>query len=128
MIKVFSVAVIGTVSFVLLKKYSPEFTVVSEIGAVIFLIFFIYPHVCDLIDLIKTYGTDSGINNEYMNIIVKALGISLVTQFSSDMCKDAGETALASKTEFAGKVIMIASSVPIIKTLFELTVRLIDAG
>ena len=68
MIKVFSVAVIGAVSFVLLKKYSPEFTVVSEIGAVIFLIFFIYPYLCDLIDLIKIYGTDSGINNEYMNI------------------------------------------------------------
>jgi len=97
MIKIFSVAVIGAVSFVLLKKYSPEFTVIFEIGAVVFLIFFIYPYLCDLIDLIKTYGADSGVNAEYINIIVKALGISLVTQFSSDMCKDAGETALASK-------------------------------
>ncbi len=128
MMKIFSVALIGAVSFVLLKKYSPEFTVAAEIGAVIFLLFFIYPYLCELIDLVKTYGEDSLVDTEYINIIVKALGISLVTQFCSDMCKDAGETALASKTEFAGKVIMLVSCVPIIKTLFELTVRLIDTG
>ncbi|MBR5232714.1 MAG: hypothetical protein IKW03_00760 [Clostridia bacterium] len=128
MIKIFGLAVVGAVTFILLKKYSPEFTVLFETGAAIFIFLFVYPHLCEFIDVVKTYGNDSGISSEYINIIIKALGISIVTQFSSDMCKDAGETALATKTEFAGKMIMMASVLPIIKTLFELTLRIIDAG
>ena len=69
MIKIFGVAVVGAVSFLLLKKYSPEFTVLYEIGAVVFLILLVYPHLCDIIDMIKTYATDSGIEISYINII-----------------------------------------------------------
>ena len=126
--KIVGVAVTGAVSYLILKKYSSEFTVLFEIGAVIFLFLYVYPYLCEIVDLIKNYGTDSGIDSAYINIIVKALGISLVTQFSSDLCKDAGENALASKTEFAGKIVMLASALPIIRSLFELTVRIIDAG
>ena len=128
MMKIVGVAVTGAVSYLILKKYSSEFTVLFEIGAVIFLFLYVYPYLCEIVDLIKNYGTDSGIDSAYINIIVKALGISLVTQFSSDLCKDAGENALASKTEFAGKIVMLASALPIIRSLFELTVRIIDAG
>ena len=125
MIKIFGLAVVGAVTFILLKKYSPEFTVLFETGAAIFVFLFVYPHLCELIDVVKTYGEGSGISSEYINIIIKALGISIVTQFSSDMCKDAGETAIASKVELAGRVLIISLSIPIISTLLETMIKLL---
>ena len=128
MIKVFSIAVISTVSYALIKKYSPEYTLIAELAAVILVILLAYPYLCDLLDLINDYSNDIGIDSAYIKIILKALGIALVTQLTTDMCKDAGENALATKTEFAGKILMLSTSIPMIKALIELTVKIIDAS
>ena len=41
------------------------------------------------------------------------------------MCKDAGETAIASKIELAGRILIIAMSIPIISTLLETIIKIL---
>lgn len=40
-------------------------------------------------------------------------------EFASNLCIDAGEKAIASKVEFAGKLIIVTMAIPIIETLIE---------
>ncbi len=59
----------------------------------------------------------------YGPVLMKALGISLLTQTAADVCRDAGESAIAGKVEFGGKVLLLLCGLP----LFEYTVALLDS-
>ncbi len=56
----------------------------------------------------------------YLPTLVKALGIALAVQITSDICKDAGEGALSERIELFGKAEILLLSIPLIKNLFKL--------
>ena len=60
----------------------------------------------------------SGIKSEYVSIILKVTGIAYITQIGSEICKDAGESAIGTKIEIAGKVLIAAACLPLVTTLF----------
>ena len=48
----------------------------------------------------------------YIDVVFRALGICLLTQLAADTCRDAGESAIASKMELAGKITVLTLAVP----------------
>ena len=64
--------------------------------------------------------TDSTGFSLYSSVILKSLGIGILAQTTADICRDSGETAIASKVEFAAKIIILLLAIPILKTLLEL--------
>ena len=115
MLKVAGVLLCEILIYTLLKQYKPEFAVISEAACAVVLIFMLGDEIRDALSVFQMFFENTGISEEYIAVLIKVLGISLVTQFSSDMCKDAGEGALASKVEFVGKVVITAAAVPVIK-------------
>lgn len=63
---------------------------------------------------------------EYGAILFKALGICLLTQLAADACKDAGESALASKAELAGKLMLLMLALPLFEKIAQLAASLIN--
>jgi stage III sporulation protein AD len=55
----------------------------------------------------------------YIRILLKIIGITYVTDFSSAICKDAGFSAIAGQIVMFGKIAILAISSPIILTLLE---------
>ena len=62
----------------------------------------------------------SGINQEYIKLIVKVIGISYVTEISSNICKENGFAALASAMEIYARISVAGLCIPVIVTLFEM--------
>lgn len=60
------------------------------------------------------------IEGEYIAVPAKALGIALVSQTVSDVCRDCGESSLAGKVELAGKAALLMLSLPLIKDMLSL--------
>ena len=58
-------------------------------------------------------------------ILLKKLGLSLVVETTSDICKDFGENSIASKIELFGKIELILISLPLIKKILDITKELI---
>ena len=127
MTKMFFTVISGVIVYVILKKYNPEYAVLAQISTIIIIFLLVYPHLCDIIDLIYEYSnlTDSDI--EYFSIVIKSLGIALIAQLASDICRDNGSGTLASQIEFAGKLMMITAAVPIINSLVRLTIQFTDS-
>ena len=48
-----------------------------------------------------------------------------MVEFGKDICKDAGESAIANKIEMAGKVIVVSVSIPVIASLIEIVSQII---
>ena len=63
--------------------------------------------------------------SELTEIVLKALGICIVAELGSQCCRDAGETAIATKVELAAKAALVLMSIPIFQTLLEVAGELL---
>ena len=63
---------------------------------------------------------DAGLEPQQTACITKAIGICCVTQLASDVCKDAGESAMSSAVMIAGKTALLVLSLPLIRPLRQL--------
>lgn len=70
---------------------------------------------------------DFGLPGEYFAAMLKITGIVYLMQFASDVCRDAGENAIAGKTELAGRAMILGVSIPVVKAVFEL-IRSVAGG
>ena len=67
-----------------------------------------------------------GLDEGYARILLKALAVCYITQLAADCCRDAGESAIASKIELAGKAAIVAVSLPVFTELAELVTGLVS--
>ena len=86
---------------------------------------FIFNELKSVISLINSLILNSSIDSSYIKIILKVIGISYLVEFGKDICKDAGESAIANKIEMAGKVIVVSVSIPVIASLIEIVSQII---
>jgi len=115
MVKIAGVVLCEIFIYSLLKQYKPEFCIFSQLGAAAVLVFLIGDELREALGIFDSLFSSGGISSEYISVIIKVLGITVITQVISDMCRDSGDTAAATKLEFAGKVIITAVSLPVIK-------------
>ena len=61
----------------------------------------------------------------YISSVMKALGIALAVQFASEICRDSGENAMASKLELIGKAEILLLCIPPIRDLLGLVSEMV---
>lgn len=118
-------AIVATILSIVLKQYKPEFsvaiTIMTSLLIFIFTIIQALPIITATIDM---FGR-TNLSSDYILILIKSLGLSFVTQLASDICKDAGESAIASKVELAGKVAILLLALPLFTKLLDIVYQLI---
>ena len=72
-----------------------------------------------LLSFIDEISKNTSVYN-YVPTLIKALGIALTVQITSDICKDAGEISLGERIELFGKVEILLISIPLVKNIFKL--------
>ena len=72
-----------------------------------------------IIELVQSLSNKLGVNTQFFAILLKITGIAYLSEFAVNICKDSGETAIASKVELASKILIISMSIPILATLLD---------
>ena len=126
-ITVIGMGIVGMVLAVLLKQYKPEYAigVGLAVGVTVFLMVLV--EALPIFDQIRSLFSNINVEFEYTSILFKALGICFVTQLASDACIDAGQTAIASNIEIAGRVAVLLISLPLFNVLLSIASQLINA-
>ncbi len=78
-----------------------------------------------IINMFNSLANKANVNNQFFSILLKITGIAFLTEFASSICKDSGETAIATKIDFGGKAIIIGMSIPIISALLDLIIKIL---
>ena len=61
-----------------------------------------------------------------MAILLKVIGICLLTEFTANTCRDAGSSALASNVTLAGKLMAAFSALPLYTEILNLVLSLLQ--
>ena len=124
-VKIVGVAIFAVIMIIILKSYRPEMalilSIVTGIGIMLYAIYKMTPVVNVLNELVNK----SGINTEFLMIIIKVIGISYIVEFGKNICVDAGQTSIATKLEMAGKVIIVVLTIPLISSLVNVLTGLV---
>ena len=97
--------------------------VVIATGVVILML--MHNEICEIVTMLKKLAERSNMPDGYIKLIIKVIGIGYITDFATSAIKDAGENALASKIEFAGKLSIVFLAMPLFTQLLDLITGLL---
>lgn len=116
------VAMIGVMAALLaipLRKEKAEFSMLLIMAACLLIGIMALWKMGDVIDFLRSLEQYLGEGKVYLKILLKMLGITYVAEFGANLCRDAGYNAVAGQIEFYGKLMILAVSMPILMTLFQ---------
>ena len=123
-LQIIGLAIVATVLIAVLKVQRPEIAIQISIVTGIIVFTMILGKVTAVIELLNSYAQKVNIDTIYLSTLLKIIGIAYVAEFGAEVCKDAGEGAIAAKVELAGKVVIIVLAVPIITSLMDLIISI----
>lgn len=122
-IKIIGIGLITLIITIILKEYKTEYKIFAVLigGAIILYLSFNY--LTGIINFIRQLNNSC--DTEFISILLKITGISILTEYAVSICKDSGESSIANKIDFGGKVIVISMSIPVISTTLETLTKLL---
>ena len=117
----------GALLSVTLKSYRPEYGLMTGIATGTLIILLTTQNFINVINEIGKIVNKTGINTEYFKITLKVIGISYITQFAVEVCKDAGENAIAAKVDAAGKICVMLLTIPVISGFLNMIINMLNA-
>ncbi len=121
-------AVLGAAAAVLalvVKNQRPELALVLSIAAGGLLVMLCLGQLEVIVGFVRDISNRYGISEDYLGIAIKVTGIAILADLAVQLCKDAGESAIASKVELGGKTAMIVLALPVIESLLTIVSGLI---
>lgn len=124
-ISICGVAIVASVSAIALKRNAPETSVVIAISAGVIIFVSVLSEITPLVNEVYKLVNTSGVSAEYGEILIKTVGICLACQFTSDSCRDAGQSSLATRVELAAKVTVVIISIPLFEKILGVAAELL---
>lgn len=125
MIQIISVGILATILSLTVGKEDMTWRFYIRLATALIIMLFIIGQLSSVIDTAAQLGERASVSTPYMNIVFKIIGVSYISEFGASLCKDAGEGAIASKIEFAGKVVILVTSAPVILALMDLITNML---
>lgn len=120
MFQIAAIGLAGTLLSLAVRGYRPEFSVYISITCGIVLFMSAAVRFSDILSVISDVFSRSEQANIYFPILLKILAIAYLTDFVSQICRDAGEAGIASKTEMAGKIFILYVSLPVFTSILSM--------
>ncbi len=126
MLKFCGVALCAVMCIMVLKNHKGELSAAVGIITSVILISMAMAEFTPAFDFANEIVTNTEFG-EYFTVLMKAMGITMAVQFTSEICRDCGEGGIASKLELAGKVEVMILCLPFIKELISLAADIMNA-
>lgn len=124
-IQVVGIGLIATILALILKEHKPMFAflLVTVTGVILFLV--VIGKISEVIRVLEKMAVQANLNMVYLDTILKIIGIAYIAEFGAQVTRDAGQGAIASKIELAGKVLIMVMAIPILTLIVETILRLL---
>ncbi len=117
--KVVGLGLAAAVLAVFVKNWRAEIAIQISLVAAAVIFFMMVPYLKTVLEMFRDISNRIGLDVKYITLVLKVIGIAYITQFGAELCRDSGETAVASKIEFGGKVIIVTLSLPVLYSFLE---------
>ena len=117
MITICGAAIVTAVLALALRSQSPHSAMLLSVAAGAIIILSLLKHLPDTLSGIQSLLADGGINTADIAILLKVMGICFVTEFTCDCVTEAGLLSLSTNISFAGKILVLLTSLPLFQNI-----------
>ena len=103
-----------------MKSVNRELTIYIILATVVILFVTIIDRLVYVFDFLGDIYDNVAYGRTFFPVILKVLAVAYVTDFTAQLCRDAGEATIGSKVELAGKVIIFCLAMPVLTAVLEL--------
>lgn len=124
-VQIVGLGFVVTLLILIIRSQRPEIAVQLSITLATIIFLLVLTKINVVLNLFRDLAEKASVSQLYLNTILKIIGIAYITEFGAQVCRDAGEGAVAGKIEFAGKVLVMVMAIPIIALVLETIIRLL---
>ena len=99
----------------LVGQYRPEFRMLVTAAVTLLLMVMVLEQLSPVLEQLRSTMELTGLTGDYAAVLFKAVGICLLTQLAGDVCRDSGESSIASKIELTGRAAILLTAMPLIQ-------------
>ncbi len=100
MLKIAILGLTGILTALLIKEVKPQFCVYISMATCLLIFFYALNKLSFMTDTLQTLRDYISLKDSYLTSLMKIVGITYIADFSSNLCKDAGYSAIAGQIEF----------------------------
>ena len=105
-----------------LRQLSPAMAGLLAAAFGVLLVGLVLPQVRAYIETIRAFLASLELDAQYYRIMLKAMGIVLVTQLAAQVCRDMDAPSVAQRAELCGRLALLGVAVPVFIELTRLAV------
>lgn len=116
--------ILGAMLALTVRQYRPE--IAMQVGLVTGLLIFFaaLDAFTGVVDYVRQMARSYGLDSTYLGVVVKIIGMAYIAEFAVQVCRDAGENAVAAKVEMGGKALLLALTLPVVSAILDMVVSL----
>ena len=125
---ILKIAVFSLVSaycVIVVKEYKPEIAMIIGVSSGIIIIILLSDHYLGVLNEVITLFESVGIKSDVIKYLIKIVSTGLITDFAATTIEESGQKSLSEKVTFAGKIVILSMTIPIIKITFEIVGKIL---
>ncbi len=123
--RIAAVGICGVLIAAIVRGYKPEFATYVVIATVLVIFTMVIYRLAAAFEFLSEIYNQISFGRSFFPIIIKVLAVAYVADFTAQICKDSGETAIAGKVELAGKVMIFYLAIPVMMSVMDLINRML---
>jgi len=108
-----------------LRQSRPEMAALVSIAAGLVLFAQLAGKLSGVVRVMQGLGELAAVPNGMLWLLLRVVGVSYLTEFGAQLCRDAGEGSIAAKVELGGRLLVLALCVPVMLALLQMMLELI---
>lgn len=110
----------AVIMWIILSKHGKEYALLLSLGACTLVLLLVLRFMEPIVDLLKQLQVIGKLQPEWLSVMLKAVGIGLITEMGSLICNDAGNGALGKTLQILGTVAVLWLSIPLMNGVIDL--------
>jgi stage III sporulation protein AD len=123
-LQIVGLGLVATFLTLVVKEQKPIFALIVAMVTGIIIFLYLIGKISEVIQVLERMAVQANVNLVYLETVLKIIGIAYVAEFGAQVTRDAGQGAIASKIELAGKVLILVMAIPIITVIIETIIHL----
>jgi len=120
LIKASAGILIATILSLVLNKNAKEFAILIAIATCCMIGLAVVAYIKPVFAFIEKLTSIGNINNDMIKILFKAVGVSLLAEFTSTLCSDSGNAAMGRFLQILASTVILWLSIPLFNNLIDL--------
>ena len=118
--KIVGIAMTAVVLCLFLGKQNKDLAVMVSLAACCVVTALAMNYLDTVVDFIMNLKTIGNLNDSFLRVLLKSVGIGLIAEIASLICADSGNTALGKTIQIAAVGVILITALPLLSGLLDL--------